>query len=497
MDASGASPGAGPDPGPPPADRYESPLVERYAGRAMAELFSPRRRVLVWRDLWIALARAERELGLPVSEAQVRALEAARDRVDLARAAEIERRTRHDVMAHIRHYGEQAEAARPIIHLGATSAYVTDNADLVLAREALALVRGLLLAAIDALAAFAARWRAEPCLAYTHFQPAQLTTVGKRAALWLQDLVLDHAEVARREEEMPFLGVKGTTGTQASFLALLGGDHEKVRRLDRLVAERLGFRAPLPVSGQTYPRKVDHLVLAALAGVAASASKMANDVRLLQGLSEVEEPFEAEQVGSSAMAYKRNPMRSERIGSLARFVIAEAQNAPLTAAAQWLERTLDDSANRRLAVPHAFLATDAILRLLTNVARGLVVYPRVIAAAVRRELPFMLTEDALMLATRAGGDRQALHERIRVHAMEARRRAREEGAENDLLERLERDPALAAAAAEVRALADPRRHVGRAPEQVDEYLRDVVLPLLEGERPRLERAAADAGEVRV
>lgn len=480
----------------PPLDpeRYESPLVDRYAGAEVVRLFSAKERVRTWRRLWIALAEAERDLGLPIADDQIAEMRARLEDIDLARAAEIERRLRHDVMAHVHLYGEQCPRAKPIIHLGATSAYVTDNADLIIMREALRIVRGALLRAMRRLAGLAARERARPCLAYTHFQPAQLTTVGKRAALWLQDFVIDYREVTRLERELPLHGVKGTTGTQASFLALFDGNHDKVRHLERIVAAKMGFDRVLPVSGQTYPRKLDHIVLAALAGVAASAAKMANDVRLLQSLGEIEEPFEAEQVGSSAMAYKRNPMRSERVSSLARFVIAAAQNAPYTAATQWLERTLDDSANRRLAIPECFLAIDAILRIVANVAGGLVIYPKVIEAAVRRELPFMATEDLLMAAVRAGGDRQDLHERIRVHAMEARRRMREEGAEPDLIDRMARDPAFGAVAGSLGALLSPERYTGRAAEQVDEFLADEVWPVLERDAA-IE--ARDPGDLRV
>jgi adenylosuccinate lyase len=472
-------------------ERYDSPLVERYAGEEMVRLFSPRERVRTWRRLWIALAEAERELGLPIAPDQVQELRAKADEIDLDRAAEIERRLRHDVMAHVRLYGEQCPRAKPIIHLGATSAYVTDNADLILMREGLTIVRGLLLRAMRLLAEFAARERARPCLAFTHLQPAQLTTVGKRAALWLADFLIDYHELARLADELPFHGVKGTTGTQASFLALFDGDHAKVRKLERLVAAQMGFAKIVPVSGQTYPRKIDHVVLALLAGIATSASKMANDVRLLQGMGEIEEPFEAEQVGSSAMAYKRNPMRSERVSSLARFVMTTAMNAPLTAAAQWLERTLDDSAVRRLAIPESFLGVDAILRIVANVVQGLVVYPRVIAANVARELPFMATEDVLMAGVRAGGDRQDLHERVRVHAMEARRRVREEGAAPDLLERIAKDPAFAAIAAEVPAILDPARYTGRAAAQVEEFLEEEVRPVLARDAASEAQGAAE------
>lgn len=460
------------------SEKYESPLVDRYAGDEMVRLFSPAERVRTWRRLWIALAEAQRELGLPIAADQIQELYAKQGEIDFARAGELERKLRHDVMAHVRHYGELCPRAKPIIHLGATSVDVTDNADMVLMRRALAIVRGLLLRAIHVLADFAARERARPCLAFTHFQPAQLTTVGKRAVLWLQDFLIDYHELVRHAEDLPLRGIKGTTGTQASFLSLFDGDHEKVRKLERLVAAKLGFAKVIPATGQTYPRKIDHVILALLAGIATSAGKMANDVRLLQGLGEIEEPFEAEQVGSSAMAYKRNPMRSERVSSLARFVITSAANAPLTAAAQWLERTLDDSAVRRIAIPECFLATDAILRIVANVAGGLVVYPRMIEAAVRRELPFMATEEILIAGVRAGGDRQDLHERVRVHAMEARRRMREEGAEPDLLERIAADPAFAALRGKLPEILDPARYTGRAKEQVDELLAEEVRPIL-------------------
>jgi adenylosuccinate lyase len=476
----------------PEIDRYDSPLVERYAGAAMVHLFSPQQRFRAWRDLWIALAEAERELGLEITEAQVQEMRAKRDEIDLARAAELESKLRHDVMAHVRLYGEQCPQAKPVIHLGATSAYVTDNADLMIVRDALGVVRGLVLRAMRALADFARRERARPCLAYTHLQPAQLTTVGKRTTLWLQDLLIDYLELVRHAQDLPFLGVKGTTGTQASFLALFSGDHEKVRRLDRAVATRMGFRRVFGVAGQTYPRKVDHVILATLAGIAASASKFANDVRLLQGLGELEEPFEKEQVGSSAMAYKRNPMRSERINSLARFAIVGAMNAPLTAAAQWLERTLDDSANRRLAIPETFLAVDAILRLVVNVASGLVVQARTIESRVRGELAYIATEDILMAAVRKGGDRQDLHERIRVHSMAAREKVRAEGGEVDLLARIAGDVAFASVKDEIARLAAPERYVGRAPEQVDEFLDEEVEPIL-----KRDAAYEERGEVGV
>ena len=461
------------------SDRYVSPLGTRYASPAMQQLFGPSRRIGLWRRLWLALAEAEREVGIAVPEAALAEMRAHLDDVDFARAAEFERRFRHDVMAHVHTFGEAAPAARPWIHLGATSAYVTDNADLVLMREGMALVSARIGGVLRALRAFAVRYRAMPTLAYTHLQAAQLTTVGKRAALWMQDLVSDAAELEHRADTIAFLGVKGTTGTQASFLDLLGGDHAKVRRLDALVAQRMGFDRVVPVSGQTYPRKTDAQVLAALAGVAQSAAKMAADLRLLQHLGEVLEPFGSEQIGSSAMAYKRNPMRAERIASLARFAMHLPANTEETAAQQWFERTLDDSANRRLVIPEAFLAVDAILVLAENVARGLEVRDAVVRRHVLRELPFMATERCLMLGVQAGGDRQALHEVIRRHALEVARLIAEEDAPNDLIQRLAADPAFARAdlARVVRDL-DPLHYVGRAPEQVDEFLHDVVDPLL-------------------
>jgi adenylosuccinate lyase len=458
----------------------------------MQELFGERRRIGLWRRLWVALAEGERELGIPIPEAALVEMRAKVDDVDFEMAAKYEGRFRHDVMAHVHTFGDAAPAARPYIHLGATSAYVTDNADLILMREALRLLLARLGGVLRALLPVAERWRALPTLAYTHLQPAQLTTVGKRATLWMQDFAQDAEELQHRIGGLALLGCKGTTGTQASFLTLLGGDHEKVRRLDTLIARKMGFEEVVPVSGQTYPRKADTLILGALASIAQSASKMAADIRHLQHLGEVLEPFEAEQIGSSAMAYKRNPMRCERIASLARYVMHLPANASETAAQQWFERTLDDSANRRIVLPEAFLATDAVLILVENVARGLEVREAVIRRHVLRELPFMATERCQMLCVAAGGDRQTLHEVIRRHSMEVARAVAEDGAENDLLTRLAADPAFARAdiAAVARDL-DPLHYCGRAPEQVEEFLRDVVAPLL----GRL--APAPPSEVRV
>jgi adenylosuccinate lyase len=463
------------------AGRYVSPLGSRYASAPMQRLWGAATRVGLWRRLWLALAEAEAELGLAIPAAALAEMRAHLDDVDFARAAEFEARFRHDVMAHVHAFGEAAPAARPFIHLGATSAYVTDNADLLLMRDALRLVAARLAGVLRALRAVAVEHRALPTLAYTHFQPAQLTTVGKRAALWMQDFAADLEEVRRREGALAFLGCKGTTGTQASFLDLFHGDHGRVERLDRMVADKMGFARLLPISAQTYPRKADAQVLAALAGAAQSAAKLAADLRLLQHLGEVLEPFEAEQIGSSAMAYKRNPMRAERVVSLARYVMHLPANAEETAAQQWLERTLDDSANRRIVLPEAFLAADAILVLVEDIARGLEVRPAVIARHVARELPFMATERCLMLGVAAGGDRQALHEVIRRHSVAVARDIAERDAPNDLLDRLAADPAFAAApVAEVARSLDAREFVGRAPEQVDAFVREVVDPLLAG-----------------
>jgi adenylosuccinate lyase len=461
----------------------------------MLRLFGARHRVGLWRRLWVALAEAECELGIAIPAAAIAALRGAVDAIDFAKAAEYEARFRHDVMAHVHTFGDAAPEARAFIHLGATSAYVTDNADLIILRDALGLVRARLGGALRALRQFATRYRALPTLAYTHLQPAQLTTVGKRATLWIQDLVSDLAELEHRAETIAFLGCKGTTGTQASFLDLFEGDHARVRTLDALVARKMGWEHVVPVSGQTYPRKTDAQALAALAGVAQSAAKIAADLRLLQHLGEVLEPLGSEQIGSSAMAYKRNPMRAERIASLARYVMHLPANTSETAAQQWFERTLDDSANRRIVLPEAFLATDAILILVHNVAAGLEVREAVVRRRVMRELPFMATERCLMLGVTAGGDRQALHEVIRRHSLDVARAIAEEGAGNDLLERLAADPAFRGAAVrEVANDLDPLHFVGRAPEQVDEFIHDVVDPLL----ARLPEAPPGGmGEVRV
>jgi len=473
---------------------WASPLSTRYASPAMQGLWSERRRIALWRRLWLALMEAERELGLAIPEAAVRELAAHLDDADLDRAADYEKRLRHDVMAHIHHLGDQAPAARPFLHLGATSAYVTDNADLLLMREALQILLGRVAAVLVALGKGARRYRALPCLAYTHFQPAQLTTVGKRLTLWMQDFLMDAEELLHRLETFQFRGVKGTTGTQASFLDLFGGDDAKVCELDARVAKKLGFDRVFPITGQTYSRKLDAQVLAALSGIAASAAKFATDLRLLQHEGEILEPFEAEQVGSSAMAYKRNPMRAERITSLARFVIELEGNAWHTAAAQWLERTLDDSANRRLVIPEAFLGADAILVLATNVAAGLEVREAVIARHTAELMPFLATERLLMRGVTAGGDRQRLHEVIRTHSLAVSQAVAERGTANDLLDRLAGDPAFKALGVRVTAAElDPAGYVGRAPAQVDAFLNDTVPAVLR----RIEAVAPAAATAEV
>lgn len=471
---------------------YDNPLVERYASREMAELFSPQRRIETWRRLWVALAEAEQELGLPITKTQIREMRRAISKIDWEAAEKREREVRHDVMAHIYAFGLAAPKAAPIIHLGATSCFVTDNADLLLFREGLKILARKTAAVILALADFAKRYRDLPTLGLTHLQPAQPVTVGKRATLWAQDFVLDLAELERRIDLLPFRGVVGTTGTQASFLALFQGDHEKVEELHRRVCEKMGFPLALAVTGQTYTRKLDSQILCTLAGLGESASKFATDLRILASRKEIEEPFGEKQVGSSAMAYKRNPMRCERICALARFLMSLPANGFQTHATQWFERTLDDSANRRLTLPQAFLAADAILELCANVAKGLVVYPKVIERNLRAELPFLATEEILMEAVKAGGNRQELHEQIRIHSQEVARRIKEEGAENDLLDRIRSDPHFAAIASRLEEVLDPRRYIGRAPEQIDAFLRRVIAPIRHRYRDR------DAGgEVRV
>jgi adenylosuccinate lyase len=474
-------------------DRWRSPLGTRYASPAMQTLWGEPRRIALWRRLWLALAETQRELGLDISEHAISQMRAHVDDADLAAAARYERRFRHDVMAHIHAFGDQAPAARPYLHLGATSAFVTDNADLVIMRDGLRLLLGRLIAVLTALERFSTRYASVPCLAYTHYQPAQLTTVGKRATLWMQDFALDVEEVWHRIETMRLRGCKGTTGTQASFLQLFGGDHEKVRELDRRVAAKLGFKATYPVTGQTYTRKADSVVLDALSGIAQSAAKLAGDLRLLQHEGELLEPFESEQIGSSAMAYKRNPMRSERISGLARYVMSLPANTAQTAASQWLERTLDDSANRRLTLPESFLATDAILVLATNVAAGLEVREDVVRRHVSEQMPFMATERWLMLGVEAGGDRQSLHEVIRQHSI-AVAEAVSRGEPNDLLSRLAGDPAFRGVPGSMLgAELDPANYIGRATRQVQEFRDEYLRPLLARAGP----LAADAESAEV
>jgi adenylosuccinate lyase len=454
----------------------------------MLELWSPATRYGLWRRLWLALAEAQRELGVKIPEGAIREMKANLDNIDFAEVASYEKRFRHDVMAHVHAFADVAPSAKPFIHLGATSAYVTDNADLILMRRGLDLLRGRALDVLRSLAAFAEQWRDQATLGYTHLQPAQLTTVGKRATLWMQDLVLDIEDIDYRRRTLPFRGVKGTTGTQASFLEIFEGDHDKVRALDRLVTEKMSFAAPLPVTGQTYTRKLDAFVLSVVAGLAASAAKFSSDIRMLQSFGEIEEPFESEQIGSSAMAYKRNPMRSERIASLARFVNSLESNANQTHAVQYFERTLDDSANRRLVIPEMFLATDAILLLMANVSRGLEIHPAVIKRRVAAELPFMATEELIVRAVRAGGDRQVAHETIRKHSIDAARAVKDGADGNDLLERLGRDKSFGVKMKDLEGAIDPKRFVGRAPEQVDEFLRDVITPLFAGDTAKADRA---------
>ena len=464
---------------------YESPFSSRYASKEMQYLFSPDNKFRTWRRLWVALAQTEQELGLPITDAQIAEMQAHIDDVNYDVAAAREKEVRHDVMAHVYAYGQQCPNAKGIIHLGATSCYVGDNTDLIILYDALRLVRKKLVNVLALLARFADEYKALPTLAFTHFQPAQPTTVGKRATLWAQEFLMDLEEVEYRLAHAKLLGSKGTTGTQASFLELFEGDHEKCRLLDRKIAEKMGFDACFAVSGQTYPRKLDSAILSTLSGIAQSACKFSNDIRLLQHLKEVEEPFEKHQIGSSAMAYKRNPMRSERIASLARYVIADAINPAMTAATQWFERTLDDSANKRISISEGFLAIDAILSLVVNVVDGLVVNTAVIDRDLRRELPFMATENIMMDGVKRGGDRQELHEAIRTHSMEAARRVKQGDGVNDLLERIAGDPAFGVTLEELQSVLEPSRYVGRAPEQTAEFLAEEIAPVLEKYRDDL------------
>jgi adenylosuccinate lyase len=471
-------------------DRYQSPLSERYASKEMQYIFSPDMKFRTWRRLWIALAETEKELGLNITDEQIEELKTHKDDINYEIAKEREALVRHDVMSHVYAYGVQCPKAKGIIHLGATSCYVGDNTDIIVMADALKLVRKKLINVIAELAKFADEYKALPTLAFTHFQPAQPTTVGKRATLWLQEFMLDLEDLDYVIASLKLLGSKGTTGTQASFLELFDGDHETIDKIDSMIAKKLGFEDCYAVSGQTYSRKVDTRVLNILAGIASSAHKMSNDIRLLQHLKEVEEPFEKNQIGSSAMAYKRNPMRSERIASLSRYVMVDALNPAITSATQWFERTLDDSANKRLSIPEGFLATDGILDLCLNVVDGLVVYPKVIEKRLRSELPFMATENIMMDAVKAGGDRQELHERIRELSMEAGKNVKVNGLENNLLELIVNDPAFNMSLEELEKTMDPAKYTGRSKEQVDAFLKNVVNPVLKENEEMLGMKAA-------
>lgn len=457
---------------------YVSPLSERYAGKEMKELFSPLTKFRTWRRLWIALAESEKELGLPITDEQIKELKAFKDDINFDEAKAREKEVRHDVMSHVYAYGLQCPSAKGIIHLGATSCYVGDNTDIILMAEGLKLLRKKLISAIARLSDFAEKYAALPTLAYTHYQAAQPTTVGKRATLWINELLLDLEDLDYVLSTLKLLGSKGTTGTQASFLELFEGDHDKCKELDNKIAEKMGFTACYAVSGQTYSRKVDTRVLNVLSGIAQSAHKFSNDIRLLQHMKQVEEPFEKHQIGSSAMAYKRNPMRSERMAALANYVIVNNTNPAITAATQWFERTLDDSANKRLSVPEGFLATDGILELYNNIADGLVVYPKVIEAQLMAELPFMATENIMMDAVKAGGDRQELHERIRTHSMAAAKTVKEEGKPNDLLHRIAQDPAFNISEEEIKKIIKPENFTGRAEQQTLDFISEIVKPIL-------------------
>jgi len=458
---------------------YETPFNSRYASKEMQELFSPDMKFKTWRRLWIALAEAEKELGLNITDEQIDELKRFKDEINYDLAELKEKEFRHDVMAHIHAYGELCPGAKGIIHLGATSCYVGDNTDIIIMNEALKLVRKKLAAVIGKLTEFAVIYKDLPTLGFTHFQPAQLVTVGKRACLWIQDLLLDLEELDFVIGSMKLLGNKGTTGTQASFLSLFDGDNEKVKKSEEIIAQKLGFDKVFAVSGQTYTRKLDSRILNVLSSIAQSAYKFGNDIRLLQNLKEVEEPFEKNQIGSSAMAYKRNPMRTERICALSRYVIVDALNPAITASTQWFERTLDDSANKRISIPEGFLAVDAILNLYINVSNGLVVYPKVIEKHLMEELPFMATENILMEAVKRGGDRQELHERIRIHSMEAAKKVKEEGRKNDLIERIAQDKAFGLSLDELMSVLEPKNYIGRAPQQVEEFINGSVKPVLE------------------
>lgn len=470
-------------------DIYNTPLNTRYASKEMSFIFSDNMKFRTWRKLWIALAESEKELGLHITEEQINELKLYQDDVNFEEAEKKEKEIRHDVMSHVHAYGLQCPKAKGIIHLGATSCYVGDNTDLIVMREALIIIKKKLVNVINYLTNFALKYKDMPCLGFTHYQPAQLTTVGKRASLWIEELMLDIENLDFVIHNLKLRGVKGTTGTQASFMKLFNDDEVKVKTLDKLVAEKMGFKDTYPVTGQTYSRKVDSIVLNTLSEIAQSAYKFSNDLRLLQSMKELEEPFEKNQIGSSAMAYKRNPMRSERIGALSRYIIVNSLNPAITAATQWFERTLDDSANKRISVAEAFLALDGVLNLYMNVAENLVVYPKVIEAHVNNELPFMATENILMEAVLRGGDRQDLHERVRVHSMDAARRVKEEGLSNDLIDRIIADPSFKMSKEEILAIIDPKKFTGRAPGQVVEFVNEYVKPVLEENRELLGEKA--------
>ncbi len=460
-------------------DSYQTPLNTRYASKEMSYLFSPDMKYKTWRKLWLALAESQKKLGLNITDEQLEELRANVDNINYEVAEEREKEVRHDVMSHVYAYGMQCPKAKGIIHLGATSAYVGDNTDLIIMKEAMQLIRRKIIRVIKALSEFAMKYKGLPTLSFTHFQPAQLTTVGKRATLWIQDLVIDLEQLEFVIETLRFRGVKGTTGTQASFLELFDKDEEKVKELDKMVTEKMGFKKAFKVTGQTYPRKIDSIVLNTLSEIAQSAYKFSNDLRLLQGMKEMEEPFEEKQIGSSAMAYKRNPMRAERMGALARFVIINSLNPAITSSTQWFERTLDDSANRRLTIPEAFLALDGVLNLYINIAGNLLVYEKVIESHVNNELPFMATENILMAAVKKGKDRQELHERIRIHSMEAARRVKEMGLENDLIDRIAADEAFDMTKEEIASILDARNFIGRAESQVEDFINEVVRDILD------------------
>ncbi|MEW9121865.1 MAG: adenylosuccinate lyase [Thermotaleaceae bacterium] len=464
---------------------YQNPLITRYASKEMAQLFSEDTKFTTWRELWIALAEAEKELGLDISDQQIEEMKKHKNEINYEVAIKREKETRHDVMSHVYAFGQQCPKAKPIIHLGATSAYVGDNTDIIVIRKGLQLLQTKLVNCIDKLSKFALQYKALPTLGFTHFQPAQLTTVGKRATLWLMDLLLDYEEIEHLLSTIMLRGVKGTTGTQASFLNLFDGDHEKVKKLDQLVARKMGFEKTFPVTGQTYSRKLDYKVLSVLSGIAQTTHKMTNDIRLLQHLKEIEEPFESTQIGSSAMAYKRNPMRSERVASLSKYVISGTMNMSMTTATQWFERTLDDSAIRRIAIPESFMAIDAILGICMNISDGLVVYENVIRQHVMSELPFMATENIIMEAVKKGGDRQELHEQIRIHSMEAAKMVKIEGKENDLLNRIVEDGVFQLNKEDIDQLMDPSLFIGRSSEQVVEFIEESIRPILEKHKASL------------